>query len=167
MWAAIGVGGSAPASGGEGITNMVRESVYQKTPHHAAIRGLILHDIDRNTNEIGEVGILYWGMRVAVVAGFSRCRDRHFRSWVLRVFRMMTILFTGGIPSLRRHRGAEGFLVSGRQVFANLNTRQSALCRGGAFSAVRKASVNFLRLLTASTLAISFASSTIFSRDDR
>lgn len=119
VWAAIGVGGSAPASGGEGITNMV-QLVYQKTPHHAAIRGLILHDIDRNTNEIGEVGILYgrtrslpWA-RVAVATGisevgFSACPDDD------------DSCFTGGIPIVAEASRSGRFFGVGLQAFANVN----------------------------------------------
>jgi hypothetical protein len=76
MWAAIGAGASVPTSGGDAITNMA-QLVYQKKTLHAAIRVLLLHDIDRNTNEIGEIGPLYgrtrehpWG-RTAVATGFS------------------------------------------------------------------------------------------------
>ena len=75
-WVAVGAGGSMPTSGGDAITN-IAQLVYQKQTLHAAFRVLLLHDIDRNTNEIGEIGPLWgktreqsWG-RTSIATGFS------------------------------------------------------------------------------------------------
>jgi hypothetical protein len=87
VWGAVGAGGSVPTSGGDAITNMA-QIVYQKNTLHAAMRILLLHDIDRNTNEIGEIGPLYgrtrehsWG-RSVIATGFSWVGFyRHSRFW--------------------------------------------------------------------------------------
>lgn len=121
VWGAIGAGASIPASGGEGITNMA-QIVFQKAPHHVAIRGLILHDIDRSTNEIGELGALYgrvrffpWG-NASVAAGisgvgFSACPDDD------------DSCFTFGIPILAEAARSGKFFGLGIQAFGNLNSK--------------------------------------------
>ncbi len=121
VWGAVGVGASKPASGGDAITNMA-ELVYQKAPHHVAIRGLLLHDIDRSTNEIGELGLLYgrtrslaWG-NASVGAGmsgigFSACPDDD------------DSCFTFGVPIVAEAAKSGKFLGLGIQAFGNLNSK--------------------------------------------
>lgn len=85
VWGAAGLGAGVPTSGGDGIGNLA-QLVYQREPHHAAIRALVLHDLDGNTDLIAEVGALYGRMRTfgwghlaaaagASVVGFDTCPD--------------------------------------------------------------------------------------------
>jgi hypothetical protein len=123
VFAAAGVGAGIPSSGGDGIANM-GQLVFQKNAHHVALRGFVLHDLDRTTNEMGEVGILYGRARVkrdgyfAVAGGvsfnaFDTCPDDD------------DSCFTFGVPLVAEaalNRGAVGL---GVQAFGNLNAKAS------------------------------------------
>ena len=124
MWAAVGAGAGLPTSGGDGIGNLV-QLVLQKNAHHVAIRGVVLHDLDRATKEIGEVGLLYGRARAlnsrtmtlaAGVSGvaFDTCPDDDDSCFAI------------GIPLV-----VEASLLSGKyiglgvQAFGNLNRKAS------------------------------------------
>ena len=118
-WVAVGAGGSMPTSGGDAITN-IAQLVYQKQTLHAAFRVLLLHDIDRNTNEIGEIGPLWgktrkhaWG-RTSLATGFSwvgfyRCPGDDDECSTL------------GLPLVAEATIAPRFAGLGIQAFGNLN----------------------------------------------
>lgn len=121
VWGAVGLGAAVPTSGGDGIGNMA-QLVYQKAPHHAALRGLVLHDLDRDTDTIGEVAALYGRMRpfgrhhVAVAAGvaavaFDTCPDDD------------DSCFTMGIPLVAEAALSSRFIGVGMQAFGNLNRK--------------------------------------------
>lgn len=121
VWAAIGVGAGLPTSGGDGIANMA-QLVYQRNAHHAAIRGLVLHDLDRGTDEIGELGALYGRTdvigrgNVAVAAGlsvvaFETCPDDD------------DSCFTIGVPLVAETAWSGKYFGVGVQAFANLNRK--------------------------------------------
>ena len=121
VWGAIGVGAAAPTSGGEGIANMA-ELVVQKKSHHAAIRALIIHDIERPTNEIGELGVLYGRTSVGrslpvVIAtgvsalGFFDCTDDD------------DSCFTFGVPLVAEVSRSTGLIGIGLQLFGNINSK--------------------------------------------
>ena len=119
MWGAIGAGASMPTSGGDAITNMA-QLVYQKQTLHAAFRILLLHDLDRHTNEIGEIGPLYgrtrehsWG-RSSIATGFSwvgffRCPDDDDSCSTL------------GVPLIAEAEIGRKFAGLGIHAFANVN----------------------------------------------
>ena len=119
VWGEIGAGASMPTSGGDAITNMA-QIVYQKQTLHAAFRILMLHDIDRNTDEIGEIGPLYgrtreysWG-RTAIATGFSwigfySCPDDDHSCSTL------------GVPLVAEAAIRLKFAGLGIQAFANVN----------------------------------------------
>jgi hypothetical protein len=123
VWAAVGLGAGLPTSGGDGIGNMA-QLVVQKAPHHVALRGLVLHDLDRNTDTIGEVGAVYgrmkafrWG-HVAVAAGvsalaFDACPDDD------------DSCFAVGVPLVVEAARSGRFAGVGFQAFGNLNARAS------------------------------------------
>lgn len=119
VWGAVGAGGSVPTSGGDAITNMA-QIVYQKNTLHAAMRILLLHDIDRNTNEIGEIGPLYgrtrehsWGRSVIATGfswvGFYRCPDDDKSCSTL------------GLPLVAEAAIRTRFIGSGIHAFGNIN----------------------------------------------
>jgi hypothetical protein len=123
IWAAAGVGAAAPASGGDGIANMLQVAVEKKS-HHFALRGLIAHDIDRSTNELGEIGFLYGRvisrtpLPVTVAAGlsgvgFSACPDDD------------DSCFTAGAPIVAEISKSTRTLGIGIQAFGNLNSKAS------------------------------------------
>lgn len=123
VWVAGGLGAGVPTSGGDGIANMV-QLVYQKHPHHAAIRGLVLHDLDRGTDEIAEAGLVYGRTRVfgradvAVAAGlsavaFSACPDDDDGC------------FTLGVPLIVEAALSGRFIGLGVQGFGNFNAEAS------------------------------------------
>ena len=119
VWGAIGAGGSMPTSGGDAITNLA-QLVYEKRSLHGAFRILLLHDIDRHTNEIGEISPLYgrtrehsWG-RSAISTGFSwvgffRCPDD------------LDSCSTLGVPLVAEAAIGGKFAGLGIQGFANIN----------------------------------------------
>ena len=121
VWAAAGLGGGVPASGGDGIGNML-QIVYQKNAHHAAIRGVVLHDIERSTKEIAELGALYgrtnafsWGS-ATVAAGvsavaFDTCPDDD------------DSCFTPGVPIVIEVTRSRRIVGIGIQAFGNLNSK--------------------------------------------
>lgn len=121
VWAAVGLGAGVPASGGDGIGNMA-QLVYQRMPHHAAIRGLVLHDLDRATDLIGELGALYgrthlfgWG-HAAVASGvsavaFDACPDDDDSCFAL------------GVPVVAEAALSGRFVGLGLQAFANYNPK--------------------------------------------
>jgi hypothetical protein len=123
VWGAVGVGAGVPSSGGDGIGNMA-QLVIQKNAHHAAVRGLVLHDIERSTREIGELGALYgrtspfsWG-RATVAAGvsavaFDTCPDDD------------DSCFTAGVPILVELARSNSAIGVGIQAFGNLNAKAS------------------------------------------
>lgn len=121
VWGAIGVGGGMPTSGGDGIANMA-QLVYQKGPHHVAVRGLVLHDLDRSTKEIGELGALYGRANVFtrghvdVAAGlsgvaFDTCPDDD------------DSCFTVGVPIVAEAAVSRRLAGVGFQVFGNINSK--------------------------------------------
>ena len=123
VWGAVGVGAAAPSSGGEGIANMA-ELVFQKKSHHAAIRAVIVHDIERPTNEIGELNALYGRTSALrsfplVIAtglsgvGFFDCPDDD------------DSCFTFGIPLVTEISRNTRFIGIGLQVFGNVNPKAS------------------------------------------
>jgi len=119
IWGALGLGAAAPSSGGDGIANMA-EIVFEKDPHHFAVRGLIVHDIDRPVNELGEVGVLYGLTRsmssIAVGAagvGFSTCPDDD------------DSCFTIGVPLVAEVSRSRRNIGIGIQAFGNLNSKAS------------------------------------------
>lgn len=123
VWGAIGVGAAVPTSGGEGIANMA-ELVFQKKPHHAAIRALMIHDIERPTNEIGELSALYgWTTTLqsfpVVIAtglsavGFFDCPDDD------------DSCFTLGVPVVAEVSRNARFIGIGLQSFININSKAS------------------------------------------
>ena len=127
VWAAAGVGAAAPTTGGEGIANIAQLTV-QKRPHHAALRLVAIHDIDRPTNEIGELSALYGRTRsirnypVALATGLSAvgffdCPDDD------------DSCFTFGVPLVAEVSRNSRFAGVGLQAFANINTK--ALYAGG------------------------------------
>jgi len=129
LWGAIGAGPGFPTSGGDGIANMA-QLVYQKRSHHAAVRALILHDIDRATNEIGEIGALYGrtsvmgSFPVVVAAGlsgvaFSTCPDDD------------DSCFTIGVPIVAEASRSTTLIGIGIQAFTNVNAK--APYAGGLF----------------------------------
>jgi hypothetical protein len=124
VWAAAGMGAGVPTSGGDGIANMA-QLVFHKQPHHVAIRGLLLHDMESPTNSsatrtIGELGPLYgrtrmfdWG-HAAVASGISGvildpCPDDD------------DPCFTFGIPLVAEAAINTKFVGLGIQAFANFN----------------------------------------------
>jgi hypothetical protein len=98
--------------------------VFQKNAHHAAIRALVLHDIERSTSEIGELGALYgrtsafsWG-RGSVAAGvsavaFDTCPDDD------------DSCFTPGIPVVAELSRSSRIIGVGIQAFGNVNAKAS------------------------------------------
>ena len=121
VWGAVGMGAGLPTSGGDGIGNMA-QLVYQKRPHHAAVRALVLHDLDRGTDEIAEVGALYgrtlafgWGdvalaTGVAAVA-FDRCPDA------------ADPCSTAGVPIVAEAALSGKLVGVGVQAFGNVNAK--------------------------------------------
>jgi hypothetical protein len=119
VFGSVGVGASVPTSGGDAITNMA-QLVFEKKTRHAAFRILLLHDIDRNTNEIGEIGPLYgrtrehsWG-RTGISTGFSwvgfyHCPDDD------------TMCSTLGLPVVAEAAIGRKFAGVGIHAFANVN----------------------------------------------
>jgi hypothetical protein len=127
VWAAVGVGAAAPTTGGEGIAN-IAEIVFQKNSHHAALRIVAMHDIDRPTNEIGEFGALYGRTRSirsypVVLAtglsavGFFDCPDDD------------DSCFTFGVPLVAEVSRNSKLAGIGFQAFTNINSK--ALYAGG------------------------------------
>ena len=127
VWAAIGVGAVAPTTGGEGITN-VAQIVFEKNPHHAALRLVAMHDIDRPTNEIGELSALYGRIRTMrnypfvlstgiSAVGFFDCPDDD------------DSCFTVGLPLVAEVSRNARFIGIGLQAFTNINPK--ALYAGG------------------------------------
>lgn len=123
IWGAVGAGAGFPSSGGDGIANMA-QLVLQKSSHHFAVRGLVLHDIERTTREIGEIGALYgrtsaFRTRGAVIAAgisgvaFDTCPDDD------------DSCFTVGVPLIAEIARSWKFLGLGLQGFANVNTKAS------------------------------------------
>jgi hypothetical protein len=123
MWAAVGIGAGLPTSGGDGIANMA-QLVVQKAPNHIALRGLVLHDLDRSTKTIGEAGLLYgrakttpWGHAAAAAGvsalGFDTCPDDD------------DSCFTFGVPIVVEAARNGRFAGLGVQAFANLNAKAS------------------------------------------
>ena len=123
VWVAAGVGAGAPSSGGDGIANMA-ELVLQKKSHHFAVRGIVLHDIERNTKEIGEIGLLYgrrkaFGRQNAVGAAgvsgvaFDTCPDDD------------DSCFTPGLPVVVEVSRSWTVVGVGIQAFANFNRKAS------------------------------------------
>lgn len=121
MWGAVGLGAAVPSSGGDGIANMA-QLVFQKRPHHAAIRALIIHDIERPTNEIGELGALYGrttvlgSFPVAIATGVSAvgffdCPDDD------------DSCFTAGVPVVAEVSRNTRFIGIGLQSFININSK--------------------------------------------
>ena len=119
LWGSIGAGGSVPTSGGDAITNILQVS-GQKGKHYGALRVLLLHDIDRHTDEIGEIGPLYGGRReyswghATFATGFSwlgfyKCPDDPEECSTL------------GIPVVAEASKSLSFAGIGIQAFANLN----------------------------------------------
>lgn len=123
VWAAAGLGAGLPTSGGDGIANMA-QLVAQRGAHHFALRGLILHDIERETSEIGEVGALY-GRTFAIdrlngaMAGgisygvFSTCPDDDDGC------------FAFGVPVVAEAALGGRFAGVGVQAFGNVNPKAS------------------------------------------
>ena len=123
-WGAVGLGGALPTSGGDAITNMA-QLVFQKAPHQAAIRALVLHDLvsaadPGGTDEIAELGILYGqtrgiaGRSVTFAAGvsavaFDACPRDHDPCSSLGVPLMVEAALSGRLIGL------------GVQAFANVN----------------------------------------------
>lgn len=123
FWGAVGAGAGFPSSGGDGIANMA-QLVIQKNSHHLALRGLVLHDIERSTREIGELGALYgrtnaFRMRGAVIAAgisgvaFDTCPDDD------------DSCFTVGVPLVAEITRSWKILGLGLQGFANVNDKAS------------------------------------------
>ena len=123
VWVAAGVGAGVPTSGGDGIAN-VAQVVLQKRSHHVALRGVVLHDIESNTKEIGEIGVLYgrknaFGWRDAVVAvgvsgvAFDTCPDDD------------DSCFTPALPIVAEVSRRRGVIGLGIQAFANVNRKAS------------------------------------------
>ena len=121
VWGAVGLGAAVPSSGGDGIANMA-QFVFQKKPHHAAIRALIIHDIGRPTNEIGELSALYGrttvlgSFPVAIATGVSAvgffdCTDDD------------DSCFTAGIPVVAEISRSTGLIGIGLQSFININSK--------------------------------------------
>ena len=118
-WVAVGAGASRPTSGGDAITN-IAQLVYQKQTLHAAFRIMVLHDIERNTSEIGEIGPVWgktreqsWG-RTSIATGFSwvgfyRCPGDDDECSTL------------GIPLVAEATLGRKFAGLGIQAFGNLN----------------------------------------------
>jgi hypothetical protein len=117
----VGIGAAAPASGGEGIANMA-QVVVAKQSHRFSLRGLLVHDIDRVTNELGEVGFLYGrstfvrtiplGISAGVSGvGFSTCPDDD------------DSCFTVGIPLVAEASWDSRVVGIGAQAFGNLNSK--------------------------------------------
>ena len=122
-WISLGMGAAIPSSGGDGIANMAQLGV-ERGAHRVTLRGLILHDIDRDTNEIGEVGALYSRSRKSgsnnlsigtglSMVGFDTCPDDD------------DSCFTPGVPIVAEAARSRGILGAGVQVFANLNAKAS------------------------------------------
>ena len=127
VWGAVGAGAAAPTTGGEGITN-IAQLVIQKNPHHAALRIVAIHDIDRPTNEIGELSALYGRTRSirnypVVLAtglsavGFFDCPDDD------------DSCFTFGVPLVAEVSRNSRFVGIGFQAFTNINPK--AVYAGG------------------------------------
>ena len=123
VWGALGIGAGVPTSGGDGIANMA-ELVIQKRPHHFAIRGLVLHDLARETETIGELSALYGRTNllpsndVAVAVGlsgvaFDTCPDDD------------DTCFTLGLPIVAEFARSRQFIGLGVQAFGNLNSKAS------------------------------------------
>lgn len=127
VWGAVGVGAAAPTTGGEGITN-IAQLVIQKNPHHAALRIVAIHDIDRPTNEIGELSALYGRTRSIrsypvvlatglAAVGFFDCPDDD------------DSCFTFGVPLVAEVSRNSRFVGIGFQAFTNINPK--AVYAGG------------------------------------
>lgn len=122
FWAAAGLGAGLPTSGGDGIGNLA-QLVFQKDAHHLALRGLVLHDLDRSTETIGEIGVLYGragllSRGVTMAAGvsglaFDTCPDDD------------DSCFSLGLPVIVEAARGGKVLGVGVQVFANLNRKAS------------------------------------------
>jgi hypothetical protein len=123
VWGALGIGAGVPTSGGDGIANMA-ELVIQKRPHHFAIRGLVLHDLARATETIGEVSAVYGrtnllpSTNVALAIGvsgvaFDTCPDDD------------DSCFTVGLPIVAEFSRSRQFIGLGIQLFGNLNAKAS------------------------------------------
>jgi hypothetical protein len=123
-----GLGAGVPTSGGDAITNMA-QIAYQKNTHHVAIRGLVLHDLEGESNStttdmIGEIGLFYgrtrlldWG-RVTLAAGVAgialdTCPDDD------------DSCFTFGVPFAAEISRGGSLVGLGVQAFANVNTKAS------------------------------------------
>ena len=123
IWGAVGIGAAAPSSGGDGIAN-VAELVFQKKQHHAAIRVVAIHDIERPTNEIGELSALYgratmlhtYPLVIATglsAVGFFDCPDDD------------DSCFTIGLPVVAEISRNWSYAGIGVQGFGNLNSKAS------------------------------------------
>ncbi len=121
VWGAVGIGAAAPSSGGDGIAN-VAQVVHEYKSNVFALRGVIVHDIERPTNELGEVGILYGRSSpvksfAATLAaglsgvGFSACPDDD------------DSCFTIGLPIVAEVSWRSQFVGIGFQSFGNINPK--------------------------------------------
>lgn len=120
IWGAVGIGAGMPTSGGDGITNMA-QVVFQKHPHHVALRALLMHDLDRPTDDIGEASVLYGrtfglgGSYAAVAAGisanaFDTCPDDD------------DACFSLGFPVVVEAAISRKYVGVGLQAFGNVNS---------------------------------------------
>ena len=121
IWGAVGLGAAMPTSGGDAIVN-IAQLVLQRQPHHVAIRGVVLHDLDRATDLIVELGPLYgrtrdltWGY-AAIASGvsgvaFDACPDDD------------DSCFTVGVPLVAEVAITRRFIGLGIQAYANLNDK--------------------------------------------
>jgi hypothetical protein len=127
VWAAAGIGAAAPTTGGEGIAN-IAQIVFERNPHHAALRVVAIHDIDRPTNEIGELSALYGRIRTirnypfvlatgVSAVGFFDCPDDD------------DSCFTIGLPVVAELSQSSRFIGLGLQAFTNINPK--AVYAGG------------------------------------
>jgi len=123
IWGAAGIGAAAPRSGGDGIANMA-QIVVERNSNVFALRGVIVHDIERPTNELGDVGILYGrsspvkSFDVTLAAGLSgvglsACPDDD------------DSCFTIGVPIVAEVSWRSQFVGIGFQSFGNLNPKAS------------------------------------------
>ena len=121
IWAAVGLGAGMPTSGGDGIGKMA-QLVFEKEPHHVAIRAVVLHDLDSATDAIAELGALYGRTRVfdwghAALAGgvsavaFDTCPDDD------------DSCVTVGVPLVAEVALSRNLVGLGLQAFGNYNRK--------------------------------------------
>lgn len=59
IWVGIGLGGTASTTSNADATTLMGQLVYQRAPHHFALRGLVSAELYGSLDALGELGLIY------------------------------------------------------------------------------------------------------------